>query len=1536
MRLWHTGLLSVLLALAFPGGAQQEAFFSLSSSRTFGTGDRPFIQFWGQWVGQLQFRVYRVQDPVAFFERLEDEHSFGGRAPRPPRKLTPLERLRLWKARQRARMRDVLRGQFSASQRAVIRDWLAARRREPVTTMAPGPAEFARVPLLNPQQVVVVWQQRFSKRDPWASAVVPVPVQEKGLYLVEATDGNLQAYTIVSVTDLAVLVKGAPGQLVGRVVLRATGTPQADVPVVVRVKKQPPMKLRAGKDGLFEVALKEPRPESVLVMARQEEDFAAVSAYGWSLGTDPDRHLRGYLYTDRPVYRPGHTVYFRGILRDETGASYELPRQREVALEVQDPEGKPSWRKTLPISSMGTFHGEFGLPAESPLGYHMLQARVGEAELGEGFYVEEYKKPEYEVKVTPAERHVLQGRPIQAVIEARYYYGEPVAQGKVTYAVHRSRYWPPYYLEEDEEPEEEGGEEGLPRGGEQVLEGSGALDAQGRLNIQVPTETWRYDVRYRITARATDAAGREIEGAAHVLVTIGSYSLRLEPERYIYAPGEKVRLSVEARDYEGQPVAEASFLVEFSPHVREQPLGPVLATREGRTDQAGRGAVEATFQSGGVYLAWVRSRTPEGREVEARASLWIAGDWAAYGGGRERIELIPDKKSYAPGETAWIMIVTGQPYAHVWVTAEGRRVSTLRTMPVGPAAGVLRVPILPEYAPNFYVSAVFLRDNQLYQGSKSIRVSPLRQQLSVDVSAPKVEFRPGESALYTIVARDYVGRPVAAEFSLGVVDEAIYAVRPERVTDINKFFWGRLYNRVSTDSSLSYYFHGEAGKRRMPLAWVRPAKALAQLKEKLVQPQIRKAFPDTIHWVADLRTDETGRAQTRVSFPDALTTWRATARGVTADTKVGSAVNRVVVRKNFILRLAVPRFFTQGDEVVISAIVHNYLAAAKPAQVLLEVRGLELIEGQTTEVQVASRGQAQVDFRVRARSPGQAVLLAKALTDEESDALELTLPVRPYGVKLAEARAGSIAEPQGQTQVELSFPPEATPESRSLLLEVAPTLAGAIFGALEYLTSFPYGCTEQTMSSFLPNVIVAQAVKELGVHSAVDAAALARKIREGLDRLYDFQHEDGGWGWWQTDESHVFMTAYVLAGPAQAQAAGYQLRGEVVPRAIAWLREQWPKLDRAPADLRAYLLHALAVAGTREDGWRDALWSRRGELSPYGLALVGLAMQQVGDPRAAEAAAQLEGMAKSDDREAFWPVAQDTLMDIHMDVTPEATAHALKLLTRQRPQSTLLPKAALYLVNHRDQGAWWGSTKQTAMVVYGLVDYLRQSRELRPNFSLTVWVNEQPVLERRFGEPDALSAAPVEVRLGVAQVNPGANRIRITKSGEGRLYWSARAEYYSGAERLAPSGTVSLNLLREYFRLTPRQESGRIRYRLELLSDAVQRGDLLAVRLTVSGGDWRYLVMEDPIPAGTEFIQRDDLYELADKPSWWQSWYPRQEFHDDRAALFMTYFQPGQGQYFYLLKVVNPGRFRVSPARIQPMYQLFYLATTESRVLEAK
>ena len=1070
--------------------------------------------------------------------------------------------------------------------------------------------------------------------------------------------------------------------------------------------------------------------------------------------------------------------------------------------------------------------------------------------------------------------------------------------------------------------------------GDQTEEKSGTLDENGQLQITLPTEfdeDKRSDITYRIEARVTDEGNREISGHNYALATYGSFQIGARPSSYVYEVGSTAQLNVEARDYDGKPVQTPFQVVLQTWDFRARSGEPVF-TADGQTDTNGHAEVRIPVTRGGSMHAVVTATTPEKRTLKETAYLWVPDRNWYWGGARESIQIIPDQKSYKPGDTAKVLIMAGPEPVNILVTSEGLGLLSRQVVKSKGGPVTVQVPIRGENAPNFYISAAFLKNDKLHQGSKSISVPPDAFKLNVRLQSAKPQFEPGEAASYTIVAKDGKGKPAAAEFSLGVVDEAIYAIRPEATTDILKFFYGRVFNRVNTDSSLSYSFHGEAGKKQMKLAEVKPHKWLAQIKpERLVEPKVRKAFPDTAFWVADVKTGADGKASVKFNFPDSLTTWRTTTRGITADSKVGSAVEKVIVRKNLMVRLSVPRFFRQGDQVTISAIVHNYLPSAKKARVSMEMKGLQIVEGATRDVNVPSKGEVKVDWRVKADNVLQSAVLAKALTNEESDAMELTLPVIPYGVKMAIPRSGSITETNGETSQEIAFPERSEASGHSLRLEFSASAAGAIFGALEFLTSYPYGCTEQTMSSFLPNIVVADAIKQLGLKPAMDEAELKKKISAGLKRLYDYQHEDGGWGWWQTDDSHVFMSTYVLAGLSQAKRIGYDVDQNRLTKAQYWVRHTFDA-DPVAADLRAYMAYSLALSGMTDKEVLDSVWRQRSELTPYGAAMLGLAMNLAKDSRVTELAATVEKGAIVDEQTAHWNLTRDPMLDFNTDASPEATAFAAKFLSKVKPDNPLLPKAAYWLVTHRNEGYWWDSTKQTAFVVYGLTDFLKASGELKPAYSLEVLVNDKSVVTKHFSEADALSPSSVSVRLKPDQLSQ-SNRVVIRKRGQGRLYWSLRGEYYSDEKKLTNVGSFNLTLAREYFKLSPVPEKGRIRYKLDPLNGPVQSGDTLAVRLTVTGSEWKYMMVEDPIPAGTELIQHDNLYELTDKPSWWNS---RREFHDDRAAFFQTYFSRGAQEYVYLLKVVNPGVFRVSPGKVEPMYQPSYFATSDPLTLEVQ
>src|SRR5690606_39167933 len=138
-----------------------------------------------------------------------------------------------------------------------------------------------------------------------------------------------------------------------------------------------------------------------------------------------------------------------------------------------------------------------------------------------------------------------------------------------------------------------------------------------------------------------------------------------------------------------------------------------------------------------------------------------------------------------------------------------------------------------------------------------------------------------------------------------------------------------------------------------------------------------------------------------VKYPDALTTWRLTARAVTKDTKAGAGLARTTTTKDLIVRVITPRFLTEGDEIVVPTIVHNYRPDSRDTHVSISATGLTPVGGddaRESEGALASGAERRDDWRYAATAPGSAVVQASARTPTDTDAVELPIPVLPYGL----------------------------------------------------------------------------------------------------------------------------------------------------------------------------------------------------------------------------------------------------------------------------------------------------------------------------------------------------------------------------------------------------------------------------------------------------------------------------------------------------------------------------------------------------------
>jgi alpha-2-macroglobulin len=1592
-----------------PTVTSSKPYFSLTTNRSYSPNESSRVWASYQNIDHLDFRVYRVKDPARFFKQLEDPHQMGEKEKAEisqgyGARVSLLERTHRLKVSLFTTVRDYVRTHLLKEHRETFNQKFR-KENEPERTPL-NVADYARVPLLNPDQKVKDFREKLPPLETeYDSRMITLGKQDPGVYLIEAVNGDLRAYSLAIVTNLTMIEKTTKdGQVLVYVVDRKSGAPHEGVNIEVTNSKQTLATGATDKTGVFKAEIKPPQDsetpsedvdteassnKAYLIMARERDNFAIsdVESFYFSGEGGEDDALSGadvtsYIYTDRPIYRPAQKIYFKGILRQWGRNGYQLLDSKTVNVTIEDPNNGKIFEQDLPLSSRGTFSGDIDLGEEAPLGSYNINATVGEAKSSGYFEVQEYKKPEFKVTVKGPKEFAAVGEKVRFAVNANYFFGAPVTKADVHYYIYKQRYYHWWWSDNSDDefddaagPENEGGddEDTGYYGSDLVTEGDGELNSRGEMAVDFvvpkPEDKDEWDYSYRLEAQVTDASRREMQGQASFIGTRGKTVADAYPERYIYYQGDAAKVRVKTADYSGHPISEKVTLkfieqkyekvekeeeengykyktYDYILHERE------LGSAEVNTDSQGSATYDFTVPSpGSIYVKTILNEN--GKQIVNRGgSFWAPdkkGEWADFeyrDYDEKAIKLVPDKKSYRPGETAHVLAMLPADKAHLLVTTELSSVLTVREIDAAGRSVVIDVPIEQRYEPNVYLDVSFVKDNDMYNQSQLIAVPARDKMLKLDIVPNKKEFKPRDVASYTIVARNEDGSPAAnAEVSLGIVDEAIYSIQAETASNIKREFYGRRYDEVQTSLAIHYTFTGYSGDKPADLAKNRSSYQLADFKNEssYAEPTIRREFKDTAFWQPDVVTGGDGKATVNFKLPDNLTTWRATARAVTADTHVGSAVQKTIARKDVIMRLEMPRFLTEGDTVTISGVVHNFLKSEKSTKISLDLNGAQLLDSASETITIPQNGEHRVDWRVQANQVGKLTLLAKALTDTESDAVEMTMEIVPHGLKQTAGNSTTLTQDNAEQTISLDLSANPDRQARNLRIEAAPSVAGTLFGALDYLTSFPYGCTEQTMSSFLPNVIVAQTLKDVPSAKIRASNDLDKKVQRGLDRLYAYQHDDGGWGWWKDDKSDPFMTAYVVDGLTLAGNAGFQVenwRRDRGREKLAALLTAGKRDDGNPIDdeTRSYMIYAYTESGDSDGHYLEELYGKRNALGPYGRALLALALQQRKDGRAKEIAGAIENSASTDEFESHWQTARvnDYGRDVYLD--PEATALSLKALAQINPGSALLPKVARWLVKNRQNGYYWLSTKETAFAIYGLTDYLKVSHELSPDYTFEVYLNGAQIASQHVGATEATNAQAVVITRKAGEV-ANNNQIRIVKHGRGALYVSAAVEYFTAEDNVAAQSAGNLKITREYLRLHVTENEGeKASWKIEPLSGELRSGDLIVVRLHLTGPRAQYVMIEDPIPAGAEQVAQVSGIYLNYSTGQWTDWYSAREFRDNRTAIFLNYFD-GDATFQYAMRVEVPGEFRVAPARAELMYQPTIQANTSNdrlRILDKK
>jgi len=1518
-----------------------------------------------------------------------------------------------------------------------------------------------------------------------ASMIVTVPALKPGDYIgILGQPGQSQpcaqtTFLRFRVTDLGAVAKHDSEKILVSTVDLRTRKPWADATIqVVRdgsfASLNVPVKTNAGGIAVIN------RPANI---SKQDWDTAIVditsgghSAFfglppgfsyfrpgdGTENGGNWERYVgtryRTFIDTDRPLYRLGQTINFRGYVRRVTAKGIaNISPGTAIDISITDPEGNEIRTMQVHPDASGSFSGQIRASENTKTGQYQLNISYpDETADSVGILVDQYRKPDFKVDVIPMKARFERGEKARFKVQANYYFGAPLKDAKINYTVSAStdmdskarlkqsstadgdffKGWGTnarYGVYENDIPFN--------------TEGTLMTDGEGQAFIEfdIPkaesskiADPYSYnflDSTFNVKVETTDLSRKTFSAEGSVPVAQGDFAVMIDDrDSSVVKAGEPIAVRVKAVDYDRKPVSSKKVVFKLTRWKWEAKLfgegkftSEVIASSEATTDANGAASVsfptKADFTSDSYYVT-AETADDEKRTIGDVTSVWLMGARNAYyfenRSDEERFSVELDKDVYKPGEVLKAIVkapLKEGEEAYVLATVEGASLREYKQIRMTGPVAVVEFPVDPTYMPNAYITASFVLPNHKpFSASTMLKVSPANNFVNVSVTTDKPRYRPGETVKYSVTAKDKSGAPVPNMlFSASVVDEGIFAVfdglRSQMYLnshgDICSSLYRAIENEVTTRFSFTEAHVGELEDRAVfdgsglmvlhsPMLLFFPVvsqiacqesdmamsnkKASRMLAEAAPAsapvaggmpaeesrqaggggngfggaacppaPRVRSNFVDTAAWYPSVITGPAGTATFSIKLPDDLTTWRATVNGVSTGAMVGTQTASVLSTQDFMARLALPRFYTQYDETTISGLIHNLSAVDQAVKVSLDVSpNIKLLESNNVSLNLAKDSVKRQSWKVKILSPGEAKVTLKAMGTSFADAEERKLPVRNFGYRVYFAKNGVIKDNAAEKVFPLKFPPEADLASGSFLVSASASTIGPVLGNFEKLIDYPYGCTEQTLSKMIPSVVAKRLSTNLHIPLDKEMESIFKDANAlALSKLSEYQHDDGGWGWWKDDKSDAYMTAHVLEGFYLLNKAGVEVDLNRIERGRDFLNSQIQSLSVSPwntfsSEDQAKGVYVSSLYGGQLDPiTRTWQLVNLKKMTPEALAYLTMAFKNAKDDRAAQQTYERLKELRSDSLDySNWDHTSEMLKKMghatEWDYTyrftgVETTALALRATVIMEPQNEeLLGRITRWLAVERDENGW-NNTKCTTAVFLALLEKeLASNPDRQTNFTARVETLNKLVKELKFQKTfergEQTASAPLQA---------GADSVKLKKNGPGWLYYSTLLSYNRplkpGEQPILKSLPSDLKIKREFFKLVaaPRKPNEETEYKVVPLgTEPVKAGDVIKMRVLVDCPiRVPYAMVEAFLPSGGEVLstpprlvaeKSESVPESEFVDHWY--WWTHQDVLDDRITFFSTEMPSGKAEFEAYIRMEMPGKFNINPVNMEAMY----------------
>jgi uncharacterized protein YfaS (alpha-2-macroglobulin family) len=1347
----------------------------------------------------------------------------------------------------------------------------------------------------------------------------------------------------------------------------------------------------------------------------------------FDLGESPAL-LRGSVFTDRGVYRLGEEIHFKAVLRQNGVSGVRLlPAGTTVVIGVRDSQDRPVDDRTVKLNAWSSAEWTMTLPQEGSLGDYSVRAilesdrpkpkaleslkpgerpgpqtddEVSDARRVSGsFLVAAYRRPDFRVDVTLAGTTarpdaLVAGSPLSGNVTARYLFGAPMQVRPVKWTLTRSPVWDAPAPVREKFPAERwefvgNGDDDRRTAG--VAGQETTLTQTGTLPLKLSTLAsdglpWEY----LLEGDVEDVSRQHIANRAAATVHPANWYVGIRRLPYFAEQKNGVKTEIVAAGLDGTAVAGVPVEVKLTQiqweSVRRAEGGGFYAWDTERkeipigswTVTTGEQPVpfETTLPSGGNFVLVATARGEAGRFATTRTSFFALGDgytaWARFD--HNRINLVPERKTWKPGESARIMIQSPWEQATAVVTTEREGVRTYKQFALTSTQQSVSLPITEADIPNVFVSVLLVKGRTRVTaatgtqgpagdeadgsdpgkpafrlGYVELKIEDAAKRLTVAVKANKEEYRPANAATLDVDVKDRLGRGATSEVTLWAVDYGVLSLTAYRTPDILKSVYVEKALQVMNVDS----------RQRIVSRRVLTPKGATDGGgggSDSGAGTLRKDFRVLAFWLGSVATDASGHARVDVKLPESLTTYRIMAVAGDRASRFGAGESEVRINKPVTLKPAYPRFLAVGDTALFGAVVTSQLPAGGTAVITmksLDPDVLQLAAAGEQSAAIGAGGSVEARFQAAGRSIGRARVQMTVTVGTESDAFEDIVPVEVLASPETVAAYGEATE---ATALEtLTMPSGVVPGFGGLHVEMASTAMVGLGEGARYLVEYPYGCAEQKGSRALALLLAAD-LGDAFTLPGMETGKMRPAVQRTLKDLEAFQCGSGGFAYWpgQCWSTSPYLTAYLLHVFQVATDLKYQVDPGMRERAYAYLETE---LGKAPPQnegwwpsytaWQAFAVKVLAEGGRNQDSNINRLYGYRDRMPVFAIAYLHDALLAKGESsgaRATDLRRRMSNAVLPEAGNAHVEELSDPYLLWFWNSNIRSTAIVLNSLVRAGATDLAPRPMVRWLMAARKDGRW-GNTQENAHAMEALVAYYRKYEPTVPDFRAVVMLGQTEITREQFtGRSSTSVSKDVPMSRVLAGAAPGARSpLTFTREGTGTLFYTARFRY--AADALFQQGLDSgFKVERSY---APYVEQGS-----KPAATSFKAGDLVRVTLTFTlTKERRFVAVIDPLPAGFEPVEswfastaRSLATEQDRQPELegsWMSWWQRGGFdhvdrRDDRVELFATRLSEGIHSFTYIVRATTAGTFRTAPARAEEMYAPEIFGRTGTAIVEVK